>query len=103
MTSSHTVYRVQPIDAVLHGVQTETSNGQQAGGVHVFESIDQLAHAILHWAPVVDIEIATIECLKSDLRDNHDYEGWLLPVGRGRIVARQPFADLDSMRSHFSD
>lgn len=87
-----TVYRVQPIGADLHGVETETSNGNPAGGVHVFASIGELV-ACEGWLTRYGIELAEIECERSDLRPTGDYEGDTLKKGRGRIVRRRSFRD----------
>jgi hypothetical protein len=88
-----TVYRIQPQGADLHGVETETSNGKDAGGVHVFETIPEV-YACREWRNERGVELAEIECDADDLCDNGDYEGALLPKGRGRIVRRRRFADV---------
>lgn len=87
-----TVYRIQPQGADLHGIETETSNGEMAGGVHVFESIPEIA-GCSEWMTQRKVEIATIECEARDLKRNGDYEGALLVAGRGKIVARKKFSD----------
>lgn len=86
------VYRIQPVGAALHGVRTETSNGELANGVHVFTSLGQVA-ACRHWLKQRRVELVEIECLQSDLSDNGDSEGDLLRRGRGKIVSRRRFAD----------
>ena len=87
-----TVYRIQPQGAELHGIETETSNGDPAGGAHVFESLPEV-YGCRSWCTESNVELATIECGPRDLRRNGDYEGALLLKGRGRIVTRQPFTD----------
>lgn len=86
------VYRIQPQGADLHGVDTETSNGESAGGVHVFGSVSEIA-ACYGWITELNVEVATIECNEDDVSANGDYEGDLLLSGRGRIIERKPFAD----------
>lgn len=88
------VYRVQPEGADLHAVETETSNGNPAGGVHVFAEFGNLT-ATLGWLKRTGIELAEIECERRDLRDSGDYEGHTLVAGRGRIVRRRHFRDSD--------
>lgn len=85
------VYRIQPIGAKLHGIETTTSNDEAAGGVHVFGSLAEV-YACREWCEQSDVELATIECEARDLRANGDYEGETLRKGRGRITARQTFA-----------
>lgn len=93
------VYRIQPRDAELHGVQTETSNGELAEGVHVFETLPELASALAGWCSGEElVELAVIECEGKDVRENGDYEGSLLLKGRGRIVERKPFEDLRGVK-----
>lgn len=91
MMSVYHVYRIQPQGAELHGIETETSNGNPAGGVHVFESIAEL-QACREWLEEARVELVTIACRESDLRANGDYEGVTLRRGRGEIVKRQRFA-----------
>ena len=84
-------YRFQPVDADLHGIQTETSEGELAGGVHVFASLEE-AKSIFGWLLTTEpVELATIECDESDLRDSGDVDGYTLRAGRGRIVSRKVF------------
>lgn len=45
------------------------------------------------WCTERRVELVKIECTASDLQPNGDYEGDLLRSGRGKIVARKPFAD----------
>jgi hypothetical protein len=90
--ATYHVYRIQPQGAELHGIETETSNGELAGGVHVFESIAEI-QACREWLTEKKVELVTIACQESDLRQNGDYEGTLLLKGRGEIVKRQKFAD----------
>lgn len=85
------VYRIQPQGAELHGIETESSDGTPAGGVHVFRTLPEVV-ACGGWYPEDNVELVTIECEPADLRSNGDYEGDLLRKGRGRIVHRQPFA-----------
>lgn len=85
------VFRVQPRNAELHGIETETSNGEPAGGVHVFESLPEV-QACGQWMDEPRVELATIRCEDSDVRRNGDFEGALLLAGRGEIVHRRPFA-----------
>lgn len=86
------VYRIQPQGAELHGIETETSNGEPAGGVHVFESLPEV-YACREWLNEKKVELVEIECEASDLRRNADYEGALLLKGRGKIVNRRKFKD----------
>lgn len=88
-----TCYRVQPAGLDLGEFQTTTSNDNLANGVHVFGCMSELKGGVCgwsgkDWAP----EIVTIECDSKDLRDNGDYEGYLLYKNRGQIIARQAFA-----------
>jgi hypothetical protein len=84
-------YRFQPINAELHAIETETSEGNAAGGVHVFDSLSA-CHGISGWRLTGEpIELVTIECESRDLRDSEDYEGSTLRKGRGRIVSRRVF------------
>ena len=87
-----TVYRIQPRGAELHGVETESSDGTPAGGVHVFGSLGEVA-ACREWLTEAGVELAEIECDARDLRPNGDYEGITLRAGRGRIVRRRLFRD----------
>lgn len=87
-----TTYRIQPIGAELHGIETETSAGNPAGGVHVFEGIGQVV-ACGEWYPQSGIELAEIDCEPGDLIPTGDYEGATLRTGRGRIVRRRIFRD----------
>ncbi len=86
------VYRIQPAGAELHGVQTETSNGTLANGVHVFETWAELAAAVSGWGygPGA-VEIAAVRCNAGDVIPNGDFEGSLLRRGRGVIVSRKRF------------
>lgn len=86
------VYRIQPQGADLHGIETETSNGESAGGVHVFESLSEVS-ACRFWVNESGVELAEIECSEKDIRENSDYEGSLLLKGRGKIIKRTPFED----------
>jgi hypothetical protein len=84
-------YRFQPIGADLHAIETETSEGNAAGGVHVFDSL-QACHGISGWRLTDEpVELVTIECEPRDLRDSEDYEGSTLRAGRGQIVTRHVF------------
>lgn len=89
-----TVYRIQPQGAELHGIETESSNGDPAGGVHVFESIAEVV-AARGWMREDNVELAEIEVSASDLRRNGDYEGATLKAGRGTIVRTRRFRDTD--------
>ena len=86
------VFRIQPQNADLHGIKTETSNGDSAGGVHVFETISEV-YACREWLNEKNVELVTIECEPNDLRENCDYEGALLLKGRGKITSRKKFKD----------
>ena len=87
-----TVYRIQPIGSDLHGIETETSNGELAGGVHVFETLQEV-YGCREWDKrVTDVELVTIACEQRDLRSNGDYEGVTLRKGRGQIVERLEFS-----------
>lgn len=87
------VFRIQPQGADLHGVETETSNGEPAGGVHVFSTLAEVA-GCFSWLNEKKVELATIECATKDLRANGDFEGDLLIKGRGKIVFRMNFDDV---------
>lgn len=87
-------YRVQPAGLDLGSHRSETSNGNADRGVHVMQSREQVLSAINGWCRQdYRPEIVTIECESSDVRDNGDYEGWVLVGNRGKIVARETFAD----------
>lgn len=90
------VYRIQPINAELHAIQTTTSNDELAGGVHVFESIPEL-YGCREWRNEAGVEVVTIECEKKDLKRNGDYEGATLKAGRGSIVSRRQFDDVQAI------
>lgn len=90
------VYRIHPHGAKLHGVETETSNGEPAGGVHVFESLPEVV-AAGGWLNDPNVELAEVECDPRDVVPNEDYEGALLRKGRGRIVKRKKFRDTYSL------
>lgn len=95
------VYRIQPQNAELHGVETETSNGNLAGGVHVFRTLEETHAAITGgWRPMTGIELVSISCEKRDVRSNGDYEGDLLLAGRGQITERKAFGDLKEVKEH---
>lgn len=87
-----TVYRIQPQGAVLHGIETEASDGSMAGGVHVFGSLGELV-ACGEWYPESRVELVEIECQARDLRQHGDYEGVTLVAGRGQITRRRTFRD----------
>jgi len=94
-------YRVQPQGAALHGPdsephRSETSNGELAQGVHVFGSAPEL-YAVRGWYPMQSVEVVEIECAPGDLVENGDFEGELLKAGRGRIINRKKFRDLDAL------
>lgn len=90
------VYRVQPQNADLHGIETIDSNEEFAGGVHVCESIQELR--LLNEGPNErNVEIVTVECEKRDLKPNGDYQGVTLKAGRGRIVSRQAFDSINDV------
>lgn len=86
------VYRIQPQGADLHGIETETSNGESAGGVHVFTSIPEII-ACDGWMLERSVELVTVDCEPRDIRSNDDYEGDLLIAGRGTIISRKKFRD----------
>lgn len=86
------VYRIQPQGAELHGVETETSNGDLAGGVHVFESLPEV-YACREWLNEKSVELVEVDCDEYDLSPNGDYEGALLAKGCGTIVSRRAFED----------
>ena len=81
------VYRIQPQNADLHGIETVTSNDELAGGVHVFGSIPEV-YGCREWFNEAGVELVEIECQKGD------YEGVTLRKGRGSIVKRTAFADI---------
>ena len=96
-----TAYRVQPQGALLHGSdsephRSETSNGELAQGVHVFGSAPEL-YAVRDWYPMENVEVVEIECAPRDLVENGDYEGELLKAGRGKIIDRKKFRNLDAL------
>lgn len=91
MVKKMLVYRIQPQNAQLHAIRTETSAGDLANGVHVFDTISAVA-ACRGWIEERCVELATIKCEACDIRENDDYEGSLLIRGRGVIVSRIPFA-----------
>lgn len=90
--ATYHVYRIQPQDSELHGIETTTSNDEPAGGVHVFESIAEI-QGCREWLTEKTVELVTIACVERDIRRNGDYEGATLISGRGEIVKRQKFAD----------
>jgi len=94
-----TCYRIQPIGADLHAVETLTSNDKPANGVHVFGSRGEVALCQFWCAPEYrnGCELVTIECEKSDLRDSGDAEGYTLKTGRGRIARRDRFNSLSEI------
>lgn len=94
-------YRIQPQGASLHGSKSEphrseTSNGEFAQGVHVFGSAPEL-YAVRGWYPMEKIELVEIECEPGDLVENDDFEGELLRAGKGLIVDRKKFRDLNAL------
>lgn len=95
---TQTCYRVQPIGLEIAGHRSETSNDELANGVHVFGCLQELCGGVRgwcsqQWAP----EIIEITCDSRDLRDNGDFEGFLLRGSRGEITTRKSFADWDSL------
>ncbi len=90
------VYRIQPINAELHAIQTTTSNDELAGGVHVFPTLEEV-YGCREWCEefLEGRELVTIECDKRDLKPNGDYEGVTLKAGRGEIVARREVGDAE--------
>lgn len=84
------VYRIQPVGGDLHGIQTETSDGSVANGVHVFETLAE-CWAVREWFLRGPVELATVRCETTDVSANGDYEGALLLAGRGEITNRRRF------------
>ena len=48
-------------------------------------------------AELKKIELVEIECEPGDLVENDDFEDKLLKAGRGRIIDRKKFRDLDAL------
>lgn len=95
------VYRVQPIGMDLGDHRSETSEGNQDQGVHVFTCLRSLQHGVNGWCRAdYTPEVVVIECRETDLRDNGDFEGFVLVGNRGRIVARRPFASWTEFASY---
>lgn len=90
------VYRIQPQDAELHGIETETSNEELAGGVHVFESIPEV-YGCREWHNDENVELVEIECERKDLKANGDYEGVTLRKGCGKITKTTKFRDITAI------
>lgn len=105
MTNTTTTYRIQPPNLELNH-QSECSDGELAEGVHVFDSLEDVARGLKGWV-VVDpseaVELIAIQCDEDDLEDSGDFEGWLLPTGCGQITQRYPFnswGDLQNWLKH---
>lgn len=90
------VYRIQPIGSELHGIETTTSNDELAGGVHVFESVAEI-YGCREWRNATNVELVTISCERRELKANGDYEGVTLKKGKGQIIDRKAFSDLQSI------
>lgn len=93
-----TCYRIQPIGLEIKKHHSETSNGNQDRGVHVFGSLSELCGGVAgwmcqDWAP----EIVQIQCESRSLADNGDYEGYVLVNNRGSIVNRKAFDSWDAL------
>ena len=91
-------YRIQPAGLDLGNHRSETSNENLDCGVHVCCSLEELQSAIngwceFDWKP----ELVVIECENSAIRDNGDFEGFVLIANAGQIVKRVGFADWDEM------
>lgn len=87
-TTRTLVYRLQPADLGIDH-RSETSNGELDRGPHVFGSLAEARVGACGWCRQRGTwELLTIEVAESDVRDNHDYEGFVLVGGRGRIVSR---------------
>jgi len=62
----------------------------------VFGSAPEL-YAVRDWYPMENVEVVEIECAPRDLVENGDYEGELLKAGRGKIIDRKKFRNLDAL------
>jgi hypothetical protein len=93
------VYRIQPAGLELGDHCSETSNGNPDRGVHVCQTIEQIQAAVRGWCKWSGSrpELVEIECDAGDVRDNGDYEGWVLIGNRGTIVSRKSFRDGKAM------
>lgn len=93
------VYRIQPIGLKLDDHRSTTSNDELDKGVHVCCSIEELKGAVRGWIYEAGQELVTIEVADQKyLRNNSDFEGFVLIGNRGKIVARQPFTTRSALR-----
>lgn len=96
--AKHTCYRVQPVGQELGQHRSETSNGELDRGVHVFGCLSALGGGVRGWCnPGWQPEVVAIECDLADLRDNGDYEGFVLVGNRGIIVERITFPTWEAL------
>ena len=85
-------YRVQPVGLDLADHRSLTSNDNCDRGVHVCLSLEELAGAVNGWCDQhYTPEVITIECDRSDVRDNGDFEGFGLVGNRGVITGRRAY------------
>jgi len=85
-------YRVQPVGLDLADHRSLTSNDELDRGVHVCLSLEELAGAVNGWCRQgYTPEVITIGCDRQDIRDNGDYEGFVLVGNRGTIINRTEY------------
>lgn len=94
--ATRTVYRVQPVGLDIDH-QSLTSNDTLDCGVHVCCSLEELAGCVNGWCRQQYIpEVIAIECDAADVRDNGDYEGFVLRGNRGVITKRTRYENWDT-------
>jgi hypothetical protein len=87
-------FRVQPKGLGLDH-RSETSEGDLDLGVHVFATLAQAVHQEGRWLYLKegDYELVVITG-PEQLADTGDVEGWVLPLGTGRIIGRFDYTAL---------
>lgn len=88
--SSTLVYRVQPVGLEIRGHRSLTSNDNLDAGPHVFGTIEEAKGGVRGWCSQSGKwELLEIECSAKGIRDNGDYEGYVLTDKNAKIINRQ--------------
>lgn len=95
-----TAYRIQPAGLEIGAHRSLTSNETYDRGVHVFCTLGEVCCAVSGWVDESwQPEIVVIECQDRDVRDNGDYEGFVLLNNRGVITHRKSFPSWLALRT----
>ena len=85
-------YRIQPPNKNLDW-NSITSEDNKIGGIFVFEEKPTREYIEVEWLPEYyeEQELVVIEANSEDVFDCGDYEGVIIPRGKGKIIERIPW------------